>query len=134
DENKKEIKITIQIDPYTPVLVLKTFVKMGLTLLPEEETANFRLALEWIRTPDHNIDSMFKMIIFHTFFPGSYRGDVINVEVFRRKLDDMDVPYAFMILCYGNEMFQVFLPAPERDQHVHGKKLKYRYLSLLDFQ
>jgi len=107
---------------------------MGLTLLPEEEMANFRPALTWVRTPDHSIDSMFKLIVIHTFFPGAYRGDLITLDLFRRKLDDMDVPYAFMVLCCGNDMFQVFLPTSERQQHIRDKKLKYRFPGWLDSQ
>jgi hypothetical protein len=38
-------------------------------------------------------------------------------------------------LIFGNEMFQVFLPSPERDHHIEGKRLViYRFPSLLDFQ
>jgi hypothetical protein len=134
DEKKKKVKITIPIDPYTPVLVLKTFVKMGLTLLPEEEVANVRSALQWVRTQNHNPGLVFKWPIIYTFFPGSYDGDIIIVFVFRRKHDDVDIPYAFLVLCYGNAMYQVFLPAPEREQQIHGKLKIPRFHGPLDFQ
>ena len=131
DEDKKEITFEVPIDPYTPVAVLKAFVKMGLTLLPEEEVTNFRSALEWIRTKAHSAGFVFNGAIIHpffpviqTFFPGSYGGDLIKLFVFRRKGDDLDIPYAFMVLCYGNWMYQVFLPAPEREEEIYGKKLR----------
>jgi len=45
------------------------------------------------------------------------------VMTFRRKADRTDVPYSFFLLAYGNEVFQVFLPSPERDQMIHGRQL-----------
>ncbi len=134
DEDRKEMTFKLTRDPYTPVAVLKAFVKMGLTLLPKEEMPNFRSALEWVRTKDHSIGEMPGWPVTHTFMPGAYRSDVVISMVFCRKRDDMDVPYAFIVLGYGNEMFQVFLPTPERDQHINGKKLEiYRFPSVLDF-
>lgn len=134
DEGKKEMTFRLARDPYTPVAVLKAFVKMGLTLLPEEEMPNFRSALEWVRTKDHGIGELGDWPVTHPFMPGAYRSDIITSMVFRRMRDDTDVPYAFMVLGYGNEMFQVFLPTPERDQHLDGKRLEmYSFPSLLDF-
>jgi hypothetical protein len=93
DEAKKEMVFKLTRDPYTPVAVLKAFVKMGLTLLPEEEMPNFPSALKWIRTEDHSIGTVFDWSVFHTFMPGSYRNDLVSTMVFRRKSDDIDLPY-----------------------------------------
>jgi hypothetical protein len=76
DEAKKEMVFRLTRDPYTPVAVLKAFVKMGLTLLPEEEVPNFARALDWVRRKDHSIGTLFDWPICHTFMPGSYRSDL----------------------------------------------------------
>ena len=48
DEKAKTVTFWPRRDPYTPVAVLKTFVKIGLSVLPEEEMPNFRGLLSWI--------------------------------------------------------------------------------------
>jgi hypothetical protein len=135
DKDKREVTFKLPRDPYTPVAILKAFVKIGLALLPAEEIPNFQSALEWIRSEDHSIGVLFDWTVWHTFMPGAYRSDITAAMVFRRKRDAIDLPYAFFVLMYGNEMFQVFLPAPERDKHIEGKPLTiYRFPSLLDLQ
>jgi len=134
DLNKEEMTFRLTRDPYTPIAVRKALVKMGLTLLPEDELSNFHSALDWVQTKNYSIGRLLGWPIIQTIMPGAYRSDLICLLVFRRKLDDLDVPYAFFILTYGNEMFQVFIPSPERDKHIKGKELKlYRFPSILDF-
>jgi hypothetical protein len=107
---------------------------MGLTVLLAEDMPNFGSAIEWIKTKNHNAGKNYHWPIIRTFMPGGFRGDVITLMPFRRKREDADFPYAFFILGYGNEMFQVFLPTPERDQHIEGKKVAIdRFPCFLDF-
>jgi hypothetical protein len=136
NEAKNEIVFRLTRDPYIPVAVLKAFVKMGLSLLPEEEVPNFATALRWIKAAeDNSIKAASDWFVLQTFMPGSYRSDIITALVLRRKSDDIELPYSFFILIYGNEMFQILLPTPERDPHIDGKRLQiYRFPSLLDFQ
>ena len=35
-----------------------------------------------------------------------------------------DVPHAFLLLGYGNDQFQVFLPSPKKDNVLSGRKLR----------
>lgn len=123
DEVAKKVTFRLHRDPYTPVAVLKAFVKMGLSVIPEEEISNFRAALQWIREPNHQVGLVQEFPIFYTFIPGPQPNDKIALMIFRRKEDNMEVPYAFFVLGYGNEVFQVFLPSPERDQRINGKQL-----------
>lgn len=120
--NKAEKKITLRLrrDPYTPIAVLKAFVKMGLTLMPAAEITNFGAALAWVKQPDHQLGRV-RFPILYTFQPGPMPNDLIVALLFRRKEDAMKVPYAFFVLGYGNEVFQVMLPSTERDSEINGK-------------
>ncbi len=103
-------------DSYTPMAVLKTFVKMALTIIPEEELPNFLKALAWIRNPLHKEEIPILAPVLTTFTPGPQATDRITIAVICRKVTSTEaIPYAFLILVYGNEMFQVALPSPERD-------------------
>ena len=134
NEIRKEITFTLQRDPYVPIAVLKAFVKMGLTVLPETERVNFISAYQWIRQADHTLDSPFKWPINHTLLPGLYWNSPVSVIVFRRRRDILPVPYMFCIVHYGNEVFQTFLPS-ERDAHIDGRQIEFcRFPTPLDFR
>ena len=120
DEERKQIRFELKRDAYTPVAVLKAFVKIGLTLLPDEELPNFSEALAWIRDPDHTKNPAEEIPIAHTFQPGPMPNDLIVVILMRRKDLVMNVPYTFLVLSYGNDVFQVCLPSPKRDNAIIG--------------
>lgn len=125
DAEAHTMKVTLARDSYLPVAALKAFVKMGLTLLPQEEVVNFQSALAWIRNADHSAPFISEFPIFYSFVPGPQPNDEIVARVFRRKSDAL-LPYAFFVLTYGNETYQVFLPTPEMDARISGAKLQLR--------
>ena len=49
--------------------------------------------------------------------------DLIVALLMRRRPTSVDVPYAFLVLAYGNEVYQVFLPSPGQDRAIHGQEL-----------
>src|SRR6185295_19754278 len=90
DEITQEITLTVPRDQYTPIAVLKTFTKIGLSLLPEKELRNFRAAMAWIRNTDHQV-GLVKTTAFpvlYTFVPGN--NPLVNsVILLRRRADDL---------------------------------------------
>lgn len=127
DEEKKTATFRLKRDPYTPVAVLKAFVKMGLTLMPEGEVKNFPEALEWIKNPDHQVGLVKDFPILHTFQPGPMPNNYIKAMVLRRKINVVDAPYMMFILAYANEIFQVVLPTPTMDRALDGKQFRMTY-------
>jgi hypothetical protein len=115
DEATKKVTFHLRRDPYVPVAVLKTFVKMGLTLMPPEEMVHFGSTLVWIKQPDHQVGLVFEFPVLHTFQPGPMRNDLIVAVLYRRKDTILNLPYTFFCLAYGSELFQVTLPSTERD-------------------
>jgi hypothetical protein len=125
DEEKKQLTFELKRDAYTPVAVLKAFVKIGLTLLPAEELPNFTEALAWVRELDHKKGLVKEFPMVRTFQPGPMPNDLIVVMLMRRRASVTGVPYAFLVLAYGNEVFQVFLPSPKQDVAISGQKLTF---------
>ena len=117
------MRFALKRDAYTPIAVLKAFVKIGLTLMPVEELAHFSEALDWIREPDHTKSLVKKWPVYWTFQPGPMPNDLLVVMLLRRKTSLMSVPYAFLVLAYGNDVFQVFLPSPKQDSAIHDREL-----------
>ena len=121
DQVRKEVTFLLHRDAYTPVAVLKALVKMALSILPENEMINFQQAISWIKERDHSKVPIPTEPVIHTFVAGPLPNNVVALIAFRRKHDHLKVPYATFIVCYANEMLQVFLPSPERDQLVTGE-------------
>lgn len=123
DEENQQLTLKLARDSYTPVAVLKAFVRMGLTVLPELEMPNFQTAIAWIQDKDHSKGHLVGSMMNQTTIEGNPPSGVIELMIFRRLRDEMDVPYASFFLGFGNETYQVFLPSPERDGHLHGREI-----------
>lgn len=123
DEDQRQLKFILTRDVYTPVAVLKAFVKIGLTLLPQEELPKFKETLSWIRESNHTQPFVAKFPLIHTFRPGPMRSDLLVAMIMRRKESIVNLPYAFLVLGFGNDVYQVFIPCPQRDCTIHSKQL-----------
>jgi hypothetical protein len=121
----REIGLTVSHDQYTPVAVLKSFVKMALSLLPAEELPNFRAALKWIRNPNHQVTLVKQQMfpVLYTFVPGT-RPLEHSAILLRRRGDHLPVPYVTFVMTYGNEVIQAIIPSPERDT-ISGQRVKF---------
>lgn len=124
DEKTKTVVFSIPRDPYTPVAVLKTFLKIGLSVLPEEEIPDFRGILSWIRDPNHHACPVIGYPVLRTFVPGPYV-QPLTLRLLRRRTDRIMAPYITFVLGYGNEVFQVWLLSDERDRHIMGRKITF---------
>lgn len=122
DRENKRLIFTLERDPYIPVAVLKTFIKMGLSIFPEEDMESFDFARRWILSEDHTVGAISKQTLIHTFMPGALSSDFITLMTYRRKADELLVPHAFFVVAVANEMFQVFLPS-SKDAHLAGKSV-----------
>ena len=113
DENRMIFRLPR--DPYTPSAVLKAFVKYGLSLIPDCEVENFRKTYEWIANPDHAQVFVPSYYVMAQANPGPPQNSQIFVMVLRRSSDYVRLPYTMMLIAYGVEIFQVFLPSCEKD-------------------
>jgi hypothetical protein len=123
DEINKRITFKLKRDPYTPVAVLKAFMKIGLTLLPDEEVRNFPHLLAWVRETDHSRRFADQCPVMYSFQPGPMPNDLVATFILRRKPHVTRFPYAFLVLGYGNEVFQAQLPSREHDEIMNGQSV-----------
>jgi len=123
DEEKKRFQFDIERGTYTPVAVLKAFVRIGLTLMPGEELPNFSEALDWIQEEDHTKSSVEQCPVFETSLSG-IKLDRVHAFLLIRKVGVRGVPYAFLNLAYGYKMFQVCLPSLQ-DRAINGRDLTF---------
>jgi HNH endonuclease len=128
NELEKTLDVTVVRDPYVPSAVIKAFVKMALTLMPEDELVNFAAALNWIRQPVagpsiDNVPLLATLVATDRPFKGG-----ISLFLYRRRFDSTPVFYSIFVLAYGNEVFQVEVPSPERDLHLIDGAMYVNYV------
>ena len=124
EESNRRVVFTLKRGTYTPIAVYKAFVKIGLTLMPTKEIAPFSDTLDLIRETDHARSWVGQAPIIHTFQNGPMANDRLAVIVLRRKPGVTNVPYAYLVIGYGNDVFQVTLPARQQDAAINGKPLQ----------
>lgn len=124
DEQQRRFNIEFTRDPYTPAGVMKAFVRVGLTLMPEDELANFPELMAWIQNPHHKDTDMGPWGWVHeTTHPVSVLHREVLVELHRRENDETRFPYMFLILMFANCIYQVPLFSAARDAQLHEKKI-----------
>lgn len=123
DEENKSVTFKLRRDAYTPVAVLKALMKIGITLLPDDEVVNFSGLMAWIQNPDHSRPYLNKCPVIYAFQPGPMPNDFIAALILRRKQTVTGYPYAFFVLGYGNEVFQVPLPSEKHDSQMNGQSI-----------
>ena len=123
DEAKKTITFKLKRDAYTPVAVLKAFMKIGLTMLPDKEIENFPHLMAWVRETDHSRRFAEQCPIIYSFQPGPMPNDLIAAFILRRKPEATGCAYAYLVLGYGNEVFQVQLPSLKHDATMNGQSV-----------
>jgi HNH endonuclease len=123
DEASKTLTFRMKRDSYVPIAVLKAFVKMGLSLIPDTNVADLRTAFAWIKDADHRNEISMAQSVLWTFVPGPTIGNTISLLVLRRKNDFLKLPFMIFSLRYGSDSFQVLLPCPEKDWAIAGSSI-----------
>jgi HNH endonuclease len=123
DPATKTLTLHLRRGPFRPAMVVKAMVKMALSVMPEEEMRNFQLALALIRPDNSSAVLAAPPPFFHTFVSGGSAKDRIVFAVMTRRRDDFLAPYAYVLLRYGNEMLQMAVPSPEKDNALIGKRI-----------
>jgi hypothetical protein len=124
DETKEELCVEVPVDQHVPIAVFKSFVKMALSLLPEDEASNFQWAFDWLQEDGNTRPFHPEMArVWYTFTPGPRPFEGVTTFLFIRKDTTRQVPYCIFVLAVGNECYQVFVPCPEKDQALRGTQV-----------
>ena len=118
DEQNKTIRLDLLRDPYIPIAVYKTFVRMALALMPREELINFKEVIDWISRTDHTVQ-LYNVCskILYSLIPQIIPPNTVSASLSRRFTDDLNYPYMVFVLVFSNYVFQVCLPAPKTLQN-----------------
>lgn len=125
DESENLLVFRVPRGPYRPASVYKAFVKIALSLLPEDEIFAFRETLAWIRETECSTKMNMDQCFIQTEVYGPPHNDSLFAQILRRKTDCESVPYAFLIIAFGNFVFQVLIPSVEKDTCLRGSTINF---------
>lgn len=110
-ENKLTLKF--ELEPYIPTAVYKCLVKIALSFLPHDELSFFKNALKWITLENHSKKLIKPQLIFIKFVPGVNPTKNLSMFLLKKKENVEKYPYCYLILCFGNFIYQLVVPSDE---------------------
>jgi len=118
DYEKKIMTFTFRNPPYIPLNVYKAFVKIGLSLLPTNKLKKYQNLFDWISgRPSGRLD-YFPVIIKTMMTESQFAEPKAELSEASRTIKNNGfIPNLTLNLCFGNLIFQVYLPLAKRFAH-----------------
>lgn len=122
NEESNTVDIKIQKQPYSPLGVYKSFLKMAIALAPRtllsplDVTRQFLMRKDIIRCPS------FSPFLIETFIPGPLNSMLFTMLL--KRSEDVHIPSLMFLLSISNYCFQIVVPCPELDQILAGQDVK----------
>lgn len=112
DLEKKTLRRTGTVPAYVPIAVFKCFVKMAISLMPENEVENFKDTIDWILNKKHSnfYTADKKLLVRYRMIPGFNVTKYPACFLYRRKPQIWQGPYMLFSLTYG--CFAYFIEVP----------------------
>jgi hypothetical protein len=115
DDVKKTMTLSLPRDSYTPRSVFKAFTKIGLALVPSGDTPLYAETFSWIADSDQNKCFSTDYRIMSQYMPGPPGNRGIGAAILRRTNDYVRLPFCFLIIFYGSQIFQISIPSSQKN-------------------
>jgi hypothetical protein len=123
--NSEDKTVTIKgfRQPYIPIAVFKSFVKMTLSVMPYNLLDYFHDTKKWLLEDSHVVSRYDIQPIFTiaSSVSGIKPFGDLSIIVFCRKNETLKVPFMQMVLFFGNLGYQIIVPCKSKDYHLSGQ-------------
>lgn len=127
DEDNKTLTLKTN-RSYVPVNVYKIFIKMALSIIPEEELKNLSVTKKWLHG-DIAIDAQGLMLVERRYMRFFNPFVFDSCMIFKRKDSCTNaVPSYIFGLAYYNFFFQTYIPFCDTDKQFRGAQLTMPYI------
>jgi len=129
DIDKENKRLTLKTyRSYVPLNVYKIFIKMALTILPENELNGLSTTYKWLHG-EVNIDSKNLYLVERCYMKFLNPFEFDSCMIFKRKATSMSpVPTYLFGLAYYNFFIQTFIPFCDSDKQFQGQELTMPYI------
>ncbi|EHR1015746.1 hypothetical protein KS878_004482 [Vibrio parahaemolyticus] len=111
DEKNNTIKFTFEIEPYIPICVYKCFVKIGLSVLENEQYSDFSNTSKWVMSKEHDKPFLKPLTLIESYVPGPRPFREVGVKVLKKKDLVSVLPSYILIVSFGNVSYQLIMPS-----------------------
>lgn len=111
NETNNSCVLNFDIEPHVPAAVYKALVKIGISLITDlNELPQFATTIQWIKDAEHSRHLIKPLSLMMTFIPGIRPQKNVTACLLRCKTIGQ-VPYAILVLGFGNWIYQVYMPS-----------------------
>jgi len=82
-----------------------------LSIISKEELDNFSQSLRWINEAVHSLGYFKPLVLLKTFVPGPRPSKGLKILIFKKKDLVSLRPHYFLLLAFGNLVYQIVLPS-----------------------
>lgn len=135
DKENKSLTLKTKRPGYIPIRIPKAFIKIGFSMLREEELEDFEYTRKFLQ--DTEKEERFKdfnlLRVFGYFIPGPPKFNKPFIQLYQRKesTNGENIPKYQLILYYANYQFQMTLPFGKPDEYLQGQKVDLPIAPLL---
>lgn len=110
DKENKMVSLTLRIPPHRPINIYKAFVKIGLSMIPEEKLEKYCNLFDWLLNKDP--DCTYFCFMRRAVMPGKmFAGPSADLYEATEIIDDTTfIPELTLVVNFGNIIVQIFLP------------------------
>ena len=124
NESMNEVRVVGEKQPYTPIAVYKTLVKMALSVVDHKYLTGLQNTIDWLLESDHASSKVrISPLVSNAWtIPGRLPFDYpLALVLVRRK--GCIVPYMQFVVAFGSLQLQVVIPGFGMDSIVSGKEI-----------
>jgi hypothetical protein len=116
DEANNTLKLSLKKEGYIPVLAFKALVKIGISLLEEEEVEQFSTTIDWLKSDSKPEYLHWDFSVLPWTFVGTQTLRP-EVRLFKRKVIELDgkALEKCVLLRFGRMQYQYFIPFSRHD-------------------
>jgi len=121
---RSTLKFSMQRQPYRPTAVYKTFVKMALALMPDEDHKSLGALKQWILADNHETLFSGDVKVIEWQIPGPMNPNRLLCYICKAKPEFEAAHFKYILLvAFGNHQFQVVIPDPVYEAGINKKFL-----------
>jgi len=128
DLESKSLKITEVVQPYSPIFVYKSLVKVGLSVMDSETLSKCKETICWVKdSSDTRYLDLGHLKGIQGFCPGENPFKAPAVFLIKRKdTPSENVPGLMLVLAFANYFFQIVIPGYIEDSILYGKTVTFQ--------
>ena len=133
DEQNHKAYLDVNQQPYVPINVYKAFLKIALSVMPEEWLPDYKDLILFLQNGVFPFSKKFIRIGI-TEIAGNRPFVMPGAFFAKKKTPDKLVPSLYFVFIFGNYIFQLLLPSKTEDEILFKNNLKIKWIQVYIFE